>query len=434
MALTFELSRIADSSSRKEIKIRYKSGIFAARAKSAIYILPEWFDFVTGRVADPVYKGKRIITAEMKEIQGYHDEQKTAFAKLIKKIDEALHSPDLDRSNSEWLHDCIDCFHKRGKYTPVETEAEKIPSLLDFVGIFINEYPNYKKRADGTSLAKNSMKQYPVLKKHLTAFAQSQRRKDYEFADVTAKFYRDFVSFLQKKQFAANTIGKHVKQLKTILHFAKKKNLYSYDFGDEFTVLKEETDAIYLNESELQQLKEADLTKSPHLDRVRDCFLLLAWTGCRFSDLDKISADTNDGYLHFRQKKTNAKVVIPMHPVVAKILSKYNGNLPQSISNQKFNIYLKEVARIAGINRRVDITRAVGSERETKIYEAWDLISSHTGRRSFASNMYRRGVPSITIMAITGHRTETSFLKYIKVRAEEHAELMRKAWEQMYKH
>lgn len=90
-----------------------------------------------------------------------------------------------------------------------------------------------------------------------------------------------------------------------------------------------------MNESELQKLKDTDLSKILHLDRVRDWFLLLAWTGSRFSDLGKIAkTDIKDGFIAFRQQKTNEKVVILLHPVVLGILEKYNFNLPAEISNQ----------------------------------------------------------------------------------------------------
>ncbi|MCL2329156.1 MAG: tyrosine-type recombinase/integrase [Bacteroidetes bacterium] len=66
-------------------------------------------------------------------------------------------------------------------------------------------------------------------------------------------------------------------------------------------------------------------------------------------------------------------------------------------------------------------------------FEKWQQVSSHTGRRSFCTNMYKRGLPTLMIMSISGHKTEKSFLKYIKVKQNEHAEMMKKAWENMYK-
>ena len=72
------------------------------------------------------------------------------------------------------------------------------------------------------------------------------------------------------------------------------------------------------------------------------------------------------------------------------------------------------------------ITR--GGKKITTAYEKWQLVSSHTGRRSFATNLYKSGFPSISIMNITGHKTEAAFLKYIKVTPEEHARLLAEHW------
>ncbi|GAB6395246.1 MAG: Site-specific recombinase XerD [Bacteroidales bacterium] len=204
-------------------------------------------------------------------------------------------------------------------------------------------------------------------------------------------------------------------------------------YYNRFHVFTEEADTIYLTETELQQLKDTDFSKIPYLDRVRDWFLLLAWTGSRFSDLEKVAkTDIKDGFITFRQQKTNNKVVIPLHPVVLEIMEKYSYNLPEQISNQKFNAYIKEACRIAEINDTETMTRTIGGQLVTEKFKKWEHVSSHTGRRSFCTNMYKRGLPTLMIMSISGHRTEKSFLKYIKVKQEEHAEMMKKAWDKIY--
>ena len=123
--------------------------------------------------------------------------------------------------------------------------------------------------------------------------------------------------------------------------------------------------------------------------------------------------------------------MIPIHPEVRRIWDEYDGKLPNVISNQKFNQYIKEVCQAVGITDSVlkSITR--GGKKITTAYEKWQLVSSHTARRSFATNLYRQGLPVVTIMAITGHRTEGAFLKYIKVGKEEHAEMLLKHWQQI---
>ena len=105
------------------------------------------------------------------------------------------------------------------------------------------------------------------------------------------------------------------------------------------------------------------------------------------------------------------------------ILNKYQGYLP-GLSNQKLNSYIKEVCQLAGISDPVEINKTVGNERLRKVLEKWDLVTSHTARRSFCTNAYLSGIPTHAIRMITGHKTEKSFLKYIKVTDQENAVIM----------
>ena len=447
MAIIYSLSQKNDIQGKTEILLRYKSGKFAARAKSGIYILSDWYDFVIGNKSENIYKGKRIITDEMQQIQTYHEEQKINLSKINTIISETLKDASLDRSNSEWLCDCIDKFYQRGKFTP-KIETQKITTLFQFIANFIEEAPNRKDKVTGRPLVYNNIQQYRATEKHLKEFAKSIRKKDFEFSQIDQDFYDKFVEYLQseititenkitkvlKESFTQNSVGKHIRVLKLMLNEATKNGCNTNPYYNNFHVFTEEIDTIYLDEDELQQLKDTDLSKIPHLDRVRDWFLLLAWTGCRFSDLEKVvKTDIKDGFITFRQQKTNNKVTIPLHPVVIEIFEKYDYNLPSAITNQRFNEYIKDAAKIAEINGIETTTKTVGGKLITEKFEKWEQISSHTGRRSFCTNQYKRGLSTLMIMSISGHRTEKSFLKYIKVRQEEHAEMMKKEWAKIYK-
>jgi integrase len=196
-------------------------------------------------------------------------------------------------------------------------------------------------------------------------------------------------------------------------------------------VLKEEVDNIYLTETELQQLKDYDFSGSPYLDRARDRFLCLAWTCSRISDIGKINK-IQDGMIRYNQQKTGNKVVIPLHPVVAEILAKYNDNLPE-ISDQKFNDYIKTACKIAGIDSPHTVNRTIGGKTVSETAPKHSFVSSHTGRRSFCTNMYLRGLDTLMIMSISGHKTEAAFLRYIKVSPDQHAERMAQKWSEIYK-
>lgn len=111
------------------------------------------------------------------------------------------------------------------------------------------------------------------------------------------------------------------------------------------------------------------------------------------------------------------------------MLSKYNGTLPRNISNQKTNDYLEEVCQLAGLTSLESKAQTKGGKRITKTAEKWELGSTHTARRSFSTNICLLGVPSLTIMQITGHRIEKAFMRYIKLNQEQHAKVMAGYWQ-----
>lgn len=359
------------------------------------------------------------------------------FNKQVLEIKEAILSilnplTSYDVVTSKWLNGEITKIIYPGSYLPLQEERPE--SLLKWVKIFVEQAPNRKDKVTGRLLVNNNIQQYKATQKHLSDFAKSKRKEDFLFKDLNQKFYDAFVEYLQGLGFTANSVGKHIRILKLMLNEATKLGFNNSNDYSAFYVFNEEVDTIYLAEEELNILKEADLTSTPYLDKVRDWFLLLAWTGCRFSDLEKIGkTDIKEGFITFRQQKTNTKVTIPLHPVVSEILLKYDYQLPAPITNQRFNEYIKEVARRAKIDNKEAVTKTIGGKLQTIIQPKYELITSHTGRRSFCTNMYKRGLPTLMIMSISGHKTEKSFLKYIKVKQEEHAQMMAKAWQEMYK-
>lgn len=245
---------------------------------------------------------------------------------------------------------------------------------------------------------------------------------------ITLPFYDRYIKHLKEKEQARNTIADRIKVIKAICNAAYIRKVHYNDAYKSFPMPTEESSSVYLDEKELQRIFICNLYRHPHLDRIRDLFLIGCWTGCRFGDFSKITSGINGNYIHLEQGKTRTKVVIPLHPVVKSILKKYDGKLPNIISNQKFNVYVKLVAKAARIKDDIQTSITKGNSIQYATIKKFDMISSHTGRRSFATNLYKSGFPSISIMKITGHKTEKSFMKYIKVTNEENAELLLKHW------
>ncbi|MEZ4936516.1 MAG: tyrosine-type recombinase/integrase [Crocinitomicaceae bacterium] len=257
---------------------------------------------------------------------------------------------------------------------------------------------------------------------------EKSRRKRLKFSDINMHFYHDFVSFCTTEmELAVNSVGTHIKNIKFWMNQSMIDGLHDNTVHQNraFKKLSEPADTIYLNEDEIKQIRYA-IMPSESLDNVRDIFILACYTGVRINDYHKLDAFhmiNNGTMLKIRTEKTDAEVVIPLHPEAKRILEKYNGK-PRMISNQKFNDYIKIVCKYAGINDMISVTRTYGGKKKSVVAPKYDLVTSHCARRSFATNAYLAGVPTLAIMAITGHKTEKVFLKYVRVSKEEHAKLM----------
>lgn len=259
---------------------------------------------------------------------------------------------------------------------------------------------------------------------------EKKRKIRLEFRSITQSFFNDFVAFLQELGLSTNTIWHKTVSLKAVMKAANEQELTNNTKYQLFKNVSEESQSVALSEDELDALARFDFSSSARLERTRDLFLVGCWTGLRFSDFTRIREENiKDDMITIQQQKTNEFVTIPLHPVFLRIWEKYNGILPANISNQKFNDNLKDVCREAGLTEHVLKSITKGGKKQTTVYEKWQLVSSHTARRSFATNLYKSGFPSISIMQITGHKTESSFLKYIKVTKEEHAKMLMAHWQ-----
>lgn len=326
-----------------------------------------------------------------------------------------------------------------------ENYIEKEITLFEFIRSFIDRAPTRLNSKTDNPVCYKQVREYERTFYYLRKFCEKKKRT-LDFKDIDLDFYHDFVTFLQSPQMrvtkngktkmlpglAKNTIGKKIQTLKIFLNAAVEEGITttSKHKSSRFKSLKEESENVYLNEDELLLITNLDLSKNKRLERVRDLFLIGCWTGLRFSDWNKVKSENiEDGFLTVKQSKTGNPVVIPIHPTVKNIIEKYEDQLPPMISNQKFNDYIKDVVKLAGIKEKVQKTITIAGRERTYSYEKWEQISTHSGRRSFATNAYKAGIPSLSIMAVTGHRTESSFLKYIKVTPKEHAEKIKAIWQ-----
>lgn len=338
---------------------------------------------------------------------------KSAIMELIRKLQR---NGELSKTNiSNGISDI------RTKLTDPDFSIDNDQRIVIYAKRFIDNSVGVRKPA--------TLKQLRNTLAKLENYEKVKRVK-LTFDKIDLAFYNSLVAYCTTDlNLSTNSIGNIIKNLKTFFHSAFEEGVHQNMIyrSRYFKKPSEESEAIYLCEDELFRIKTTILPNR-HLDNVRDLFLLACYTGVRSQDYNKLNKDSliNDGtMLKVRTEKTDEEVIIPLHPIAKGILDKYNGT-PRLISNQKFNEYIKDVCRIVGLTESVTISRTCGGKKTRITKPKYNFVSSHTARRSFATNAYKAGVPTLAIMAITGHRTEKVFLKYVKVTKEEHAKIVGK--------
>ncbi|HTM98487.1 MAG TPA: site-specific integrase [Pedobacter sp.] len=279
-----------------------------------------------------------------------------------------------------------------------------------------------------------------AMKAHLKSF-ESFRKELITFDSFDMDFYEEFIKYLTYdivhlrrkeviKGLRVNSIGKTIKHLKSFLKDRVRKKIIPFmDLGD-YKVMEEIVDAVYLNWQELSLIYHLDLTANSYLEKYRDLFVLGCLTGFRFSDYSDIKPEeVRDGMLYVNQTKTLSTVIVPLRNDAKKILiEKYNMQMPQ-VSNPNFNHYIKEVVRLAGIDEMIKITHKQGNKIIEETRPKYNWIMSHTCRRSFCTNEFLDGTPTNLIMAISGHKTEKAFRRYIKADQVQKAHMIKKLWD-----
>jgi integrase len=317
----------------------------------------------------------------------------------------------IEHINKEWLQTQINEY-----YNPPQ-QATALP-------IEVVKYIKYFIEAKRNDISVNSIKKYNVLKQLLIRYELSIK-KPLLFIDVDTNFKKSFEDYCLKNLYAPNTIARAIRSVKTICKHAKYNGVETSYQLDNIRVKYNKVENVYLTFDEIEKLeniKKKEFTES--LKNSRDWLIISCYTGQRISDFmrftdEQIRIENGQSLIEFTQKKTGKIMTIPLHPKVLEILKKRNGKFPYPISDQKYNDQIKTVGRLAGLTEKVKGSKKIETAPKSKIFrkksglfEKCELITSHIGRRSFATNFYG-DIPTTYLIYATGHSTEAMFLNYI---------------------
>ena len=294
-------------------------------------------------------------------------------------------------------------------------------------------------KTSGEHKGASTMETYLIVLKDFNNFLLEKGREVIGFEDINLALIKEYETYLFNKKVkgerttATSTVGNKCVQLISIIKRAELYNLIDIHEAklDKYTKPKSrqgDENEISLSEEDINKIHSLKLSGKEEV--VRDVFILQCWTGQRFSDMLSLNKgivkDTDNGQiLEIVQTKRTHRVAIPLFPVALEILKKYNFNLPE-ISKNTMLRYLKIIGFKAGLTEDHIVTEDRGGKVTNSIKQRWELIGTHTARRSYISNMLKRGYDSHLLMKITGHTTEEAFKRYVKVRSEDVASLILK--------
>jgi integrase len=258
---------------------------------------------------------------------------------------------------------------------------------------------------------------------HLQDF-ETKKHFSIEFDNIDEAFFNKYVKYLREDLNHRNsTIAKNMKIFKWFMNWATRKgynkNLAYRDYNPDLKGISGNKKIIVLNWEEMMHLYNLKLKKN-YLIQVRDVFCFLCFTGLRYSDAYNLKrSNIKDDRIEITTIKTDDALVIQLNQFSRAILEKYaavpfeDDKCLPVISNQKFNVYLKELGQEAKFNQPETIIYYKGAERKEETFPKWKYLSTHVGRKSFVSNSLYLNIPAEVIMQWTGHRDHKMMEKYL---------------------
>lgn len=297
-----------------------------------------------------------------------------------------------------------------------EFKRKNSNQFFDVLAAFIESYSKLH--------SKSTVKKYISLRNHLIEFEKvTQNRISLEL--INNKFFNELTDYFLSINHTNNHILKNLENLKTFLRWSVS-NDYTQNIKFEkfeFSIKSTTPEEIALTREELSLIINYN-GLNERLEKVRDLFLFQLYVGQRFSDIERFDIrDVKNSIWTIKQGKTGKKLDIPLIEPALNILHKYNNTLP-IISNQKMNEYLKELGKIVGINETEVITKQVGSKKIEKRYFRYELLKTHTARRTFVSLASYHNLDKNVVKSVTGHGSDKMVATYFKKNLDENRRLM----------
>lgn len=388
------------------------------RYSSGVSLVPkDWNHYVQEvRNSEPTHLAimKRLGAIRSELNQAYHGlsfgaDGNVVSAAELKKFDERIR---------QFLEDGADA---KGMVLPAFAKFIDKYTLSHGRGQITNERPS-----------EYSLKRYRLVKNTLEEYA-NKFRTQLTFDSIDEEFYRRFVGWLTSDRGITDAaVGNYIKVLKTFMKWAKDRKMHNNRTYEIFHKPNPVADTIALSAKELRLLRDADLTDSSKLSRVRDHFLIQTFTALRYGDLITLEPkhfDFENGFIVLPAKKTEVRTVIPIIRPLLEVLKRYPSLMFEFNSGVKANKYLKELGKRVGLKSPVTISEYRGGKRFDQTVPKYTQLTTHVARRSFVTISLEFGLSESIIRKVTGHKTsDVMDNHYVKITPEMVGEMVYKAW------
>lgn len=246
----------------------------------------------------------------------------------------------------------------------------------------------------GISLSKATLQKYNICKKHFTDFLHEQyKRHDIKLSELTFVVIRDFDIYLRTEVgLNPNTATKTMKTFKTIVILGRKMGVLHHDPFLNHRFHLEPVNRGFLTDEEILKVANKEIEMN-RLELVRDIFIFSCFTGLAYIDVSNLTPDNivtldDKEWIMTKRQKTSVETNVLLLDIPKKIIEKYhnrtyrNGKLFPILSNQKMNAYLKEIADLCGIKKK---------------------LTFHLARHTFATMSLSKGVPMESVSKMLGH-------------------------------
>ncbi len=445
--IKFSLSKKVESISGKtEVLVRFFHGKIDQRAKTNIFVIPSYWK--ADKECNMIPR-LRVMDKDSKQLLSDLNGQNTQLSDLKERIQESFMKYGAGKMTlpSGWLQSIID-----GSLTEPEVKELTIFDAMD-------NYIGY------STIGRSRKLHFSAIKRSLQRFAIWNNIEPLTFDIFNTDILRSFVEYLSTewryvdenevskaefKRFALilkevpesrnpskrgfNSIIEIECRLRAFFNWSIEQGyITSTPFNGYKVMAPVYGTPFYLTKEERDQVYNYDLSNRPELAVQRDVFIFQTLIGCRVSDLTRLTKQSiNNGFIEFIAKKTSDKkgetLRVPLNAMALEIVERYNDipgdKLFPFISDQKYNIDIKKILKMAGIDRLVTILNPTTRQEEHR--PLYEVASSHMARRTFIGNIYKKVKDPNLIGSLTGHvNGSKAFARYRHIDDDIKSELVK---------